>query len=59
MDPQKLPFCRRNNFLEAVLRPTGVLRLSEAVEEKPWVSVTICIMFALAVATGGLPGKYD
>ena len=42
--------------MEAVLGPTGVLRFCEAVEEKPWVSVAICIMMAAAVGAGGLTG---
>ena len=48
--------CRRNRWVEAVLGPTGVLRFCEAVEEKPWVSVAICIMFSAAVGMGGLTG---
>ncbi len=49
--------CRASEALEAILRPTGLLKLAEALEEKVWVTTTIAVLIALAAAIPYLPGK--
>ena len=43
--------------LEAFLRPTGLLKLAEALEEKVWVTIIIALLISLAAASPYLPGK--
>lgn len=49
--------CRASKALEAFLRPTGLLKLAEALEEKVWVTVTIAVLITLAAAAPYFPGK--
>ena len=49
--------CRASKALEAILRPTGLLKLAEALEEKVWVTITIAVLISLAAAAPYFPGK--